>query len=611
MRREFYIEGGLAPYTSPTPAVNGSPWKATRLMLSTACLLLLSACDLAPDFKMPELALPDAFKSETAETATTVEPANDGKWKRVDDTARIVEFAWWRMFNDAALNALMEQAMKDNPSLEVALQRVKSARAAAGDVDADLYPAIELGAGPERSRSAAASVNANAPNTTANIKPHTFYRANGTITYELDLFGRNRNRSAAAWFDATGEEDNYLAARLSLQAELAQAYFRLAALTEEDALLTRTLATREQSLALTRKKYDVGAADALVLSSAESDLANVKAQAATVRDEKTKAENALAVLVGATPSTAKLPTPRLAVQVPAVPAGLPSSLLERRPDIKRAVESMKAANARIGVARTGYFPEISLSAMGGFVSTDLEDLFKWSNRTWAIGPMAGTILTQPIFEGGRIAAARAQSDAEFNGAVANYRASVLQAFREVEDQLSGLASANARVKATTAGAAAATRAYQVAGARFKAGYSSHLEYLDAERSKLAADRASIQVRGDQFVTTVQLVKALGGSWQAPVSPVATGDVPKVTEPAAPPPSVPAAKEPIAATPAPAPAEAPAPKAEPAPSEKPAVAESPEKSDAAEKLPPEELPASDAVNDEGKVWYEDIDWLPKF
>lgn len=498
--------------------------KFRALSLLSVSLVALSGCDLAPDFKLPEILTPAAFKEDVAPETATVEPATDGKWKRFDEKAKIEEFAWWRMFNDAALDGLMEQAMKDNPSLEAAMQRVESARAVADDRTANLYPAIAVGAGPERQRQSPASMEPNMPpGTPVTSKPYTLYRASGTITYEIDLFGRNRNRARAAAHDAEAEANSYRASRLSLQTELAQTYFRLAALSTEEKLLNTTVATREQALKLTRMKHEAGAVDALVLASAETDLASVKSSAAATAQLRATAEHALATLVGLPPSELKLDTLVLKSTPPVIPAGIPSSLLERRPDIHRAAEAIAAANARIGIARAGYFPEISLSAMGGFVSGDLDDLFKWSNRTWMIGPLAGTMLTQPIFEGGRIAAAKAQMNADHAAAVAEYRAAVLQAFREVEDQLSGVRYTGEQARAASAGLTAARRAYTAAGERYKHGYSSHLEYLDAERNHLAAERADVEIRGNHYVTLIQLIKALGGSWQAPSKPESTAE----------------------------------------------------------------------------------------
>lgn len=483
--------------------------------------LALSACDLSPDFSLPDLLIPTSFKEDISSEPASVEPAGDGKWKRVDEKAHIEEFAWWRMFGDARLDGLMEQAMQDNPSLDSAMQRVAEARALAGDREADLYPSIAAGVGPVRQRLSPSSQQ-NIPSGTApNVKPYTLYNARGTINYDLDLFGRNSNLAKAAGLDAQGEENNFLAARLSLQAELAQTYFRLIALRTEENILRRTIAARDKSLKLMRSKHDAGAVDTLALALAETDLAAAQGDAALVAQSRALAEHALAVLAGVPPTELKLAETLLNRSPPTVPAGIPSSLLERRPDIQRAVRAIAAANARIGVARTGYFPDISLSATGGFASGDLSDLFNWSNRTWLIGSLAGTVLTQPIFEGGRLAAAKAQAQAVYAAAVAEYRGEVLQALREVEDQLSGVRYAADQAKAASAGLNSANIALDVAGRRYKAGYSSYIDYLYAQSSALTAQRRKVQVTGTCYIATIQLVKALGGSWQAPSKPEAT------------------------------------------------------------------------------------------
>lgn len=488
--------------------------------------LLLAACDLSPDYELPTISMPSLFKEDSAEQVADVAPASDGRWKRFDENAQLEEFAWWRMFEDKQLDTLMEQAMKDNPSLAAAIERVNAARAVSDTRFADLLPAAQLGFGPSRQLSSAAAINANLPPAAQiQTKPFTLYTARGTISYDLDLFGQNRGRVRAADADADAELANYRAARLALQAEVAQNYFRVAALRAEDAFLKQTVAARKATLDLTRKKHAAGAVDTLVLSSAEVELSAVEADAATVAQSLAVAEHALATLLGMPPSQLTLATASLAKAPPKVPAGLPASLLERRADVKRAERQIAAANERIGVARGGYFPDISLSATGGFVSGGLSDLFRWSSRTWAIGPLAGTILTQPLFEGGRIAAARAETNANFQAAVATYREAVLTAFREVEDQLTHVRTSDSQTKTAQAGLAAAARAFEVANARFGAGYSSRLEYLDAERGLLAAKRRQLQARGQHYIDTVQLVKALGGSWQSPPAPEKTGETP--------------------------------------------------------------------------------------
>ncbi|MDX2095008.1 MAG: efflux transporter outer membrane subunit [Alphaproteobacteria bacterium] len=491
-------------------------------------VLLLSGCDLAPEYSLPEIAMPSFFKEDIAEAVADVAPASDGSWKRFDETANIEEFAWWRMFQDDTLNRLMDEAMQDNPSLTAAIERVNAARAVAERAGAPLLPSVEVGFGPQRQLSSAAAVNANLPpDVQASTRPTTLYTARGTISYELDLFGKNHGAARAATEDAAAEESNYRTARLALQAELAQTYFRVRALREEEALVQQLRDRRAQTRQLTEQKHAAGAVDALVVSAAQTDLAQMQAEHARVVQARAVAEHALAVLVGKPPAQLTLEMEALHAAPPVVPAGLPSSLLERRPDIRQAEQQIAAANARIGVARAGYFPDISLSATGGSVAGSLSDLFQWSSRTWSIGPLAGTILTQPLFEGGRLAAARAQTEAEYQEAVAAYRASVLTAFREVEDQLSGIHSARAQTEAAQEALDAATLAHQVARDRLAAGYSSQLDYLEAERQLLTATRGQVQALGQHYVDTVQLVKALGGSWQAPTPPEKTGALPTV------------------------------------------------------------------------------------
>lgn len=579
------------------------------LLVSVSCLAL-TACDLSPDYTLPDFAALTGFKEQAGAPAADVAPATDGAWRRADAKAQIEEFAWWRMFKDPALDALMEQSMQENPSLEVAQQRVASARAMADNANASLFPSIDIGFGPSRQKSSPASINANSPAAfqVNSTKPTTLYTAQGTITYDLDLFGKNRNAGRVAEFAADAEAANYRAARLGLQAEVAQAYFALAALRSEAAILAKTVESQKASLALIRKKQAVGAVDALAVSTAETNLAVTESEVATLAQQRAVQEHALAILVGTTPiQMATVSTATLASAPPAVPAGLPSALIERRPDIQSAQHRIASANARIGAARAAYFPNISLSAMGGFTSSELSDLFNWSNRTWMIGPLAGTVLTQPIFEGGRLSAAIAERDADFKGAVAEYRGSVLQAFREVEDQLSGLKNLRDQASASTTASKAAKRSHTIINARYKAGAASYLDYLEAERSLLAAERRDVQVMGNRYVTTVQLVRALGGSWEAPpqviapaAAPVVAPKVAPVVEPSPPTPTI--APEVIAP-----PVESPVPALEitpppPTPSEEAMPADP-------EPLPPETLPenlgAEDAAESEtsAPAWWK--------
>lgn len=510
-------------------------------LLLLISLLGLAACDLSPDMTIPKIISGEAFKesrkpatdeakavTDEAKAAPVPEVAtidNAISWKRVDEKMKIEEFAWWRMFKDPALDALEEQAMKDNPSLDVAAARMAAARAEAGLSDVALLPKVTVGAGPERQKPAAADINGSFGGTGTPIrtKPYTTYTAQGTITYELDLFGKNRNTARSFWHQAEAEQDNYRAARLALQANVAQTYFQYAALSAESDFLGRTLTARKEALELMRKRHELGAIDDLTLSSAETDFSNVVADREAIAQQLAVTEHLLATLVGVAPSEFSLQNATLGEAPPMVPAGIPSVLLERRPDIQAAAKQMASANARIGAARAGYFPDISLSAAGGYASTVLGDLFKSGNTFWALGGAnAGMIASHTIFDGGRLFATLDERKAEYDGAVASYRASALQAFREVEDQLSNIRTLADQQAARRKALTAATRAHKVAGERYKAGYSSRLDYLDAERTYLASGRASLQVMGQRYVAVIQLVKALGGSWEQQVAPASVG-----------------------------------------------------------------------------------------
>ena len=572
-----------------------------KLLLSTSALFILAACDMSPDYSLPQLFSSDSFKEETAKPETkqpegtpAIAAADDVKWKRLDEKAQIEEFAWWRMFNAPALDTLEELALKDNPSLEVAAQRVAGARANADISESSLYPTVSVGVGPRRTQPANADVNANIPpGFNVVTKPYTTYNAQGSIAYELDLFGKNRLTARAAGFDAEAEANNYRAARLALQSDIAEAYFQRASLKMELDILNKTIDARKKSRSLTVQKRDVGEVDDLDLSTQDTDLANAQSDRDIVNQQLAINEHTLATLVGVAPSAFKDIDAKIKSVPPVVPAGLPSALLERRPDVQSAAKTIASANARIGAARAGYFPDISLSAVGGFTSTELKDLFKSNSKTWVIGPLnGGTMLVQPLFEGGRISGTLDARHADYLAASANYKGTVLQAFREVEDQLSSLQHLRAQADNRTAAVRASKRAYDVASQRYDVGYSSNLEFLDAQRSLLAAQRSEVQVLGQRYIATIQLVKALGGSWITPPAPekFRGGPVPAPKAPVAPAPVAPAAPAPVAPA-------APAPAA-------PVVEKSVEK----EKLPAAELEAVTNAPEEKSLIESASDWF---
>lgn len=490
----------------------------------TVSSLLLASCSLAPDLVMPDTKTPAAFK----EAPKSDEKITDGAWAPAHPNA-VAGGAWWSVFNDKQLDDLINEAKAQSPTLEAAKERLAQARARSGIADSALLPRLDVGAGPTVGQPSAASLglpHGSMPKTTYT------YTASGTISYEADLFGKNRANSNAAELSAASAEATYQAAMLSLEADVAQAYYTLRSLDREQEILNTTQKLREETRDLTKRSLKIGDVSELDVTRAESELAQTKAEALDVGKRRAEAEHNLALLLGKPPANLNMAKNAISGIPPTVPAGVPSELLERRPDIQAAQKQMAAANEGIGVARAAFFPVLNLTASGGFQSNQLSQLFDWSSRTWLLGPLAGTMLTAPIFDAGQNISNLALSKAEFREAVANYRQSVLVAFKEVEDQLSGLRYLKGEAEAQAEGVRAARKAFSIAKTRYENGYISYLEFIDAQRSLLAAERGEVQVLGGRYITTVQLIRALGGSWST-AGMTTAGEAPAVKPVAAP------------------------------------------------------------------------------
>ena len=475
----------------------------------TVSTLLLTSCSLAPDLVMPDTQTPLAFK-EAARPLGKDEKISDGAWKSAATNA-VAGGEWWVVFNDKQLSELIAQAKEQSPTLEAAKQRLAQARARAGVSESSIFPRLDIGAGPIITQPSSISVGA-----PSGSIPSTQYRykAQGVITYDVDLFGANRSASSAADLTALGETANYQAAMLTLEADVAQAYYALRSLDREQEILNTTQKLREETRDLTKRSLKIGDVSELDVTRAESELAATKAEVLGVSKRRAEAEHNLALLLGKSPAALTMVKNAIKGVPPSIPAGLPSELLERRPDIQVAQKKMAAANESIGVARAAFFPLLNLTAIGGFESGQLGQLFDWSSRSWLLGPYFGTIATLPVFDAGKNFSNLALSKAQFQESVANYRQSVLVAFREVEDQLSGLRYLKGQADAQAENVRAARKAFSIAKTRYQNGYISYLDFIDAQRSLLAAERGEVQVLGDRYVSTVQLIRALGGSWSA-------------------------------------------------------------------------------------------------
>lgn len=334
-------------------------------------------------------------------------------------------------------------------------------------------------------------------------------------SWELDLFGRVRRLSESARAQAQASADSFESVRLALAAEVATNYFSLRALGHESSLVADGVALRQRALELVTARRRSGAATEFDVARAETELAATQAEAATLANRRAAVQNALAVLIGE-------PAPAFAVanlkfeisNPPPIPAGLPSELLERRPDVAAAERALAAANARIGVAKAAFFPAISLTGGAGFASADIDNLFKTDSRIWSIGPS----LYLPIFQGGRNRANLARSRAAFDESVAAFRQQVLVAFREVQDALTATRLLGEQSAAQDRALAAARRAVELAQKRYDAGIVNYFEVIDAQRTVLATERASAQLAAQRLNTSVALIKALGGGWSRPAAP---------------------------------------------------------------------------------------------
>jgi multidrug efflux system outer membrane protein len=474
-------------------------------MRSTECgalvaLALLTGCSMAPDYRPPQTAVPANFKEAGGQQVAGWTAAAPG-----DDTAR---GDWWAIFDDPVLADLEQRADRASPTLAAALARYDQARAVAQRARADLFPQIGVGADAARTR-----VSGNRP--LANGTPQTYNDASvgAALDYELDLWGRVRNGVKAGQADAQASAADVASARLSLQASVADAYFRLRGLDAEAALLRQTVDAYSRAYDLTAKRHDGGIASGLDVNRAKTVLSGARALISDIARERAVTEHELAALAGALASDFSIAPLSALAEAPAPPVGAPSELLQRRPDIAAAERRMFAANARIGVAKAAFFPSLTLGLQGGFEATR-GSLFSTQSSFWGLGPLSAALA---IFDGGRRAAGVRLSRAEYDELAASYRGTVLAAFREVEDALAAGRDLSRQSIDQSDAAAAAGRTRDLALIRYRDGASDYLEVVVAQTAALDAERAALILQTQRMRASVALVRALGGGWQEQVN----------------------------------------------------------------------------------------------
>ncbi|MFC7515278.1 efflux transporter outer membrane subunit [Herbaspirillum sp. GCM10030257] len=469
-----------------------------RLISPLLAAMILAGC-AAPELRAPDIEMPSGFKEASF--------AEAARWKPAQPAEAQPRGEWWKAFNDTALNKLIDDATVANANLAAAAARVKQARAIAGVAEADRMPTVNAEFGPQRGRSSAVSLGLPAGTP---VPATTAWQARLTASYEVDLFGRVSNNVSAAQADAAASEATYRSVLLALQADVAQTYFRLRAADAELSFLNETVRLREENVRINQRRYDLGDAGELDVVRARTELSTIRSETIALERQRAQLEHALAVLLGKPAAAFGAESNPLltASTLPGIPAGLPSALLERRPDIVAAQRAMMASNARIGVARSAMFPALRLTGAGGSESADLSDLFKWSSRSWIIG----ALLSLPVIDGGRNQANIVRSQAALEESVAGYRQSVLTAFAEVEDNLVGLRTLSGQAEAIDDALASARRSADLANKLYAAGRTSYIEVLDAQRNLATVERSAVQLRGARATTTVALIRSLGGGW---------------------------------------------------------------------------------------------------
>jgi NodT family efflux transporter outer membrane factor (OMF) lipoprotein len=449
---------------------------------------------VGPDYKKPATTAPQSYKAEEL-----------GSWKEGRPLDNVGKGNWWEIFGDNELNALEGKALGANQELRAAIARVDQSRATARVARGDLLPSLTLDPSWIRQR-----YSPNQDPSFGAITASTFSTPLD-LSYEVDLWGRVRRGFESARADAQSSLATYYNVLLTLEADVAQNYYTLRALDAEIATVRGTVDLRKEQVRLVQSRFEGGIGNELDMSRAETELATTEADYAAIARRRAELENAIAILTGSNPSSFKIaalndskwhPVP------PVIPAGLPSELLERRPDVANAERQLASANAHIGVAKAAFFPVLTLTGSGGFVSGDISTLFNWDSRTWSIGPS----LSLPIFAGGRNRANLQRTKAGYQEAIANYRQRVLIAFGEVENSLSGLHFLSQQSAAQERAVKNANRAVELATERYRSGIVNYLEVVDASREALQAERANALLVGQRQVATVQLIKALGGGW---------------------------------------------------------------------------------------------------
>jgi NodT family efflux transporter outer membrane factor (OMF) lipoprotein len=471
-----------------------------------AVLVVLGGCTVGPPYHRPATDAPQAYKELTqAQFKDT-----DG-WKVAAPQDDRIRGKWWELFGDAQLNALEEQVNGANQTVAVAYASFMQARALVKEAQAQYWPTLTVGAGVTRGRSPATGA---LPASTSNDFSLPF-----DASWTPDLWGKVRNLVKGNIAAAQSSAADLANAQLTAQAELAVDYFELRSQDALIALTNDTVTAYTESLEVTRAQYETGIGSDEAVIQAQVQLQTTQVQATNLAIARAQYQHAMAVLVGQSASTFAVPVAQTTVQPPAVPFGVPSQLLERRPDVAADERLMAQANAQIGVADAAYFPTLTLSATAGFESASSATWLTWPSRFWSVGPS----LSETIFDGGLRSATVAQYRAAYDQSVATYRQTVLTAFQQVEDNLASLRILSQEIAQQDLAVTLSQRYVTIATDRYKLGLDPYLDVITAQTSLFSNQQAAVTLRLQQLTASVQLIEAVGGGWDSSQLP-SSGDI---------------------------------------------------------------------------------------
>jgi multidrug efflux system outer membrane protein len=473
------------------------PRPAIRCLLAGACgALWLAGCAVGPDYQRPSVNPPTQWRAASP-------------WKTAQPGDAALKENWWEIFDDPVLSGLEIQARTNSPQIQAAFARVEQARASARVSRADLFP--NLAANPYWTRERFSKNRPVQPTATTTSVSYTVNDFNVPLdaSYEVDLWGKVRRSFHSARAQAQASAAAYQNVMLSLQADLAQTYFTIRSIDLERRVVGETVELRKKNLELVQSLHAGGADSAIDVARAQTELASAQATLIGLKRLRDQLESSVGVLCGEPPVRFSIAESTRRYRPPPIPSALPSELLERRPDIAQAERAMASASEQIGVAKAAFFPAIRLTGSAGVESADLRTLFDWETREWAVGPS----VSLPIFEGGRNKANLERTKAAYEEAVAQYRQQVLVAFQEVDNNLNGLNLLKEQFEAALQAVDASQKAAELSRGRYKEGLASYFEVVDAERTLLDNEILAYELNGNRMVTSVLLIKTLGGGWR--------------------------------------------------------------------------------------------------